>query len=121
MTRKILFAALFAALLIGGAVLAADAAKERALFESAGDAMADGDYARARARLAEYVAAYPGSERAEEAGTLLIRAHLGTADFEGAIAAARRFVGLYPESPRARQAKFLMAEAFARMRGAEVV
>jgi alpha-2-macroglobulin len=117
MTRKILFAALFAALLIGGAVLAADAAKERALFESAGDAMADGDYARARARLAEYVAAYPGSERAEEAGTLLIRAHLGTADFEGAIAAARRFVGLYPESPRARQAKFLMAEAFARMRG----
>ncbi len=126
MFRMMLIGSLCAALLAVSAMSADSGVEFRGVLEEAQDLMADGDYSGTLGKLAmtesysnrpDFVPSRENVEAIQEAWILRIRASLALTYYEEAITQARQFIGRAPESPRARKAKFLMAEAFARMKG----
>ncbi|MHC4471527.1 MAG: MG2 domain-containing protein [Planctomycetota bacterium] len=79
--------------------------------------MADRDYPLAERLLSGFIAKYQVGEMVEEAHVLLMRASMGVGDHEAALEAGRRLLTSYDDSPWERKARFLMGEAYARVRG----
>ncbi|MHC4860977.1 MAG: tetratricopeptide repeat protein, partial [Planctomycetota bacterium] len=117
MRARIVGFCFLAALLAFGAVLAQDAATVRLEMAKARDAMADRDYPLAERLLSGFIAKYQVGEMVEEAHVLLMRASMGVGDHEAALEAGRRLLTSYDDSPWERKARFLMGEAYARVRG----
>jgi len=117
MTRRTLILALALAVLTVGVVVAQDAITEAKDLRAVRDTMADRNYPAAARKIDSFLRAYPVSDSKEEVNVLLIRARLGTGDYEAALEAGRRFLGEFHSSPWEKKVRYLMADAFSGMRG----
>ncbi len=85
--------------------------------DQARSAMADRDYGTAARLLSAFLSKIPDGEEAEQASITLIRAKTLLGNHEAALADGRSFLSRFPESPRGRKVRYLMADAYSRMRG----
>lgn len=114
--KRIAVSAVVLALVAAGAVVAQDAASGAADMRAARQSMADRDYAGAARQLDGLIRSLGTGEKVEEAWILLIRARIGLGDYEAALEAGRNFLGSFPESDWREKARYLMADAWTRMR-----
>lgn len=85
--------------------------------DQARSAMADRDYAAASRLLTAFLANNPEGEDAAQADVLLIRATTLIGDYEQALTYGRRFLSRHADSEFAGKVRYLMADAYSRMRG----
>jgi alpha-2-macroglobulin len=111
-----------ACLVLGLATLGAALAQELLApteLDQAAKAMADRDYVRAGGLLTAYLGTGVTGQSAEEAGVLLVRAKILVGDFEAALDAGREFLSAHRGSSYELKVRYLMADAYSRMRGFE--
>ncbi len=85
--------------------------------DRARSAMADRNYPVAARVLSALIEKNPRGESAEQATVMLIRAKTLLGDYDAALAEGRRFLSIFKGAPLSKKVRYLMADAYARMRG----